>query len=279
MVVTFLTSTNYSESAENLDDSRLRKQCVEAFQILNVLNDLHLIAERLNLPKCPDIELPYLYRQENWVKKVWDEYRECAYYYYYSNGILMKSQKNNPFFTLNQTYILNKHYFIVDTDTIKVLMSPADYRKNYDPNYQKRVRVEKYLYREDVIIKEQGDRIIKLGYAHHPATRMWLGYENSLALYLNAHLDEYYKRSGKYMNIPKRFVWTEIRPWWIKDQLINSHKASLLRKNNDYYKEIFEIDEKYLTLGYVWPFSLTEIMIEELFEDRFHKRLFADVHS
>jgi len=119
--------------------------------------------------------------------------------------------------------------------------------------------------------------VIKLGYANHPAARMWLTYENSLILYLNSHLDEYKIRTGKDMNIPRYTVQSEERPWWITRDLMISHKASLLRKMNNFYRNIFEVEEKYHNHGYIWPSMLSESLANDLINDVFNPGLFAPV--
>ena len=45
MVNLFLTDSDYRKSAKNLDDKRLGKQRVEAFQILTLLQDLNFLAQ------------------------------------------------------------------------------------------------------------------------------------------------------------------------------------------------------------------------------------------
>ena len=49
MVNTFLTSRNWYRSAQRLDNKRLFKQCVEAWQIYLCIRNLHLLAQVLNL--------------------------------------------------------------------------------------------------------------------------------------------------------------------------------------------------------------------------------------
>lgn len=97
------------------------------------------------------------------------------------------------------------------------------------------------------------------GWENHPATKMWEGYIEALKYYFNKVLKEWIKRgfnnSMEFYEIPKKKY---IKfPWWIKfDKLHLTHKASLLRKDYDYYSEKFEIDDElreFMTVGYFWP--------------------------
>lgn len=276
MVTTFLTHEDYSKSAKSLDDLRLKKQCVEAFQLLNVLDDLHEIAKILNLIECPKVDIKDLSKQERWVKLVWNEYKKLPFYYYYCYGSLMKCDRNADFFIIDKTYIQNKHFYVED-DIVNVSITPKDYRKYYDKDYRGRARVEKKFFRNEVIIKDHGDRIIKLGYANHPAARMWLTYEDSLIAYINAHLDEYYFRNNKDMNIPRYKVNNEVRPWWIKRDLIYSHQASLVRKNREYYKDMFILPEIYHRNGYIWPALFNYELAEDLVNEKFNRYHYAPI--
>jgi hypothetical protein len=284
MVTTFLTTEDYHQSAQTLDDLRLKKQCVEAYQLLNVLDDLHLVANKLHLPTCPAVNTQNLIQQEQWVKLVWNEYKRINYYYYFCDRKLMKCDRSTEFFTIDKTYVLDKHFFINKRfdgedgeDEVTVLISPADYRKCFDPNYRGRSRVERTFLRGDILIKDHGDRLIKLGYANHPAARMWLTYEESLIAYLNAHLDEYYRRNGKDMNIPRYRVKDEVRPWWIKRDLLLSHQASLIRKQRSYYENIFTIPDIYHTLGYIWPSMFSAELANDLVNEKFNSDLFSPI--
>lgn len=279
MVTTFLTFEDYRQSALTLDDLRLKKQCVEAMQLLDVLQDLHFVAETLGLPKCPLINLENLLLQDEWVKLVSAEYKQFGYYFYISEGVILKTRKEIPFLIIDSTYVENKHYFF-DGENVQIELKPKDYQKWADPQYNLKSRVTIRLPRDDVIIKERKDRIIKLGYANHPAARMWLTYENSLISYLNAHLDEYFSREGKHMNIPRYEIdlnkSTE-QPWWLRNDLIISNRASLLRKQNSFYKQLFEVEPKYHNLGYIWPAKLSKELAFKLINDIFDPDMFAPV--
>jgi hypothetical protein len=90
------------------------------------------------------------------------------------------------------------------------------------------------------------------GWKNHPAVKMWKGYENALALYMNAMIDEWIARGYK-NTMQKEKIETHPKfPWWFDwEPLHKSHKASLNRKNPEYYH--FDIDSHFMTHGYIWP--------------------------
>ncbi len=92
------------------------------------------------------------------------------------------------------------------------------------------------------------------GWKNHPAVRMWEGYENALALYMNAMIDEWIERG--YKNTMKRVVIIDYKkvkfPWWFHwKALHDSHKASLNRKDPSFYN--FDVDPIFMSHGYIWP--------------------------
>lgn len=76
-------------------------------------------------------------------------------------------------------------------------------------------------------------RPIKLGFIYHPAVLMWLGYDEALKEYINAHIIEWISRG--YKNTLEIYALTttsnERRPDWTNDpKLHENHKAALYRK-------------------------------------------------
>lgn len=103
-------------------------------------------------------------------------------------------------------------------------------------------------------------------YINHPAAKMWKGYVEALKLYFNVSLQEVSKRGFKnslpaYKINPKRLKC----PWWLGYQPFhNSHKASLLRKDKDWYSKKFTVSKKYVENGYIWPSDLNEEQKENI---------------
>lgn len=137
------------------------------------------------------------------------------------------------------------------------------------------------------------------GWVNHPAVLMWKGYSNALKYYFNQITNACVRRGFK--NNMQLYEFTEeqlnnikyqsvqdylqngipieastdkiVFPWWFQwKPLIYSHQASLLRKDNKYYKMSFymfddyEFDhnelKEYLNTGYLWPHKLSKEQIE-----------------
>ncbi len=89
---------------------------------------------------------------------------------------------------------------------------------------------------------------------HHPAVLMWKGYQDALALYYNACLDEWKINRKKNHSYEKIHIVDESHvkmPHWLGDErLHSSHRSNLLRKDEWYdqfgWKESWD-------LPYFWP--------------------------
>ncbi|HEY6540057.1 MAG TPA: MSMEG_6728 family protein [Ktedonobacteraceae bacterium] len=92
-------------------------------------------------------------------------------------------------------------------------------------------------------------------WAHHPAVKMWRGYENALKLYVNVMIAEWVRRGYRntMLYYPVDREADEILlPWWLGDPLFHdSHKSNLLRKFPAYYSQFhWDVPDD---LPYVWP--------------------------
>ncbi len=108
------------------------------------------------------------------------------------------------------------------------------------------------------------------GWRHHPATRMWSGYQEALGAYGLAICREWCRRgysdtcAATILNdlraagvaVPPRSC-AELRragvlpPWLGDEELHRSHRSALLRKDPEWYGERF--DDVPPDLAYVWP--------------------------
>ena len=86
---------------------------------------------------------------------------------------------------------------------------------------------------------------------NHPAVLMWAGYEEALASYMTACIDEWVRRG--YNNNMKRINCDRVKlPFWFGSEVFySSHRSNLLRKNPNWYRQFgwTESDD----LKYVWP--------------------------
>jgi len=97
------------------------------------------------------------------------------------------------------------------------------------------------------------------GWKHHPATRMWAGYEDALALY-GLVMCEAWTAKGFPDTVAPQIV-EELgrrprrnarRPPWLGDEAFHrSHRSNLLRKDPEWYRQWFPDDPD--DLEYVWP--------------------------
>ncbi len=92
----------------------------------------------------------------------------------------------------------------------------------------------------------------KYGWQHHPALQMWRGYEQALALYMNAIITEWVRRGYK-NNIPLNNVQGDVKmpPWLGNARFHASHRSNLLRKDPSYYGQFHWEDPP--DLPYLWP--------------------------
>lgn len=96
---------------------------------------------------------------------------------------------------------------------------------------------------------------ISSGWANHPATRMWRGYEHVLRAYTDACIDEWLARG--YVNnivlptIPPEYPYQGKPPWLGDDRLHSSHRSNLLRKQPSHYNQFGWTDDP--AAPYYWP--------------------------
>ena len=88
------------------------------------------------------------------------------------------------------------------------------------------------------------------GWQHHPAVKMWAGYEYSLAAYFNIVCEEWMSR-GYINNMP---LFTDAKfenPKWLNPQFCKAHRSNLLRKNLEWYSQFnWQVP---FDLPYIWP--------------------------
>lgn len=100
------------------------------------------------------------------------------------------------------------------------------------------------------------------GFVHHPATRMWAGYEWALLLYQEAICLEWVDRgfrdtclaSTQALYFKHRDSGEEYAPKWLgwKD-FHKSHQSNLIRKDPEHYGPLFPGVPN--NLPYIWPAS------------------------
>jgi hypothetical protein len=257
MVNTFLTHPDYEKSAKTLDNKRLGKQRVEAKQILDIIQDLYTISSyydwepfpQLNSKNNKEIADIFIKRGE-WVKIIRKKYISL-------NKRLVYVSRNNKLILKEWSLEKIKEIPKIKSqkEKIEIIGDCVIYK---DSKYK----------RKDIILPHFQERIISLGFGSHPIVKMWIGYEDSLKLYINAHIREWCSRKNKdgknFISTMELYnVKTDNHPWWIYyDDFHYSHKASLLRKEKDrneplWYWNLKEFkfimkNKKLLNMEYIW---------------------------
>ncbi len=96
----------------------------------------------------------------------------------------------------------------------------------------------------------------KAGWQSHPATKMWRGYNECLALYHDRCLEEWRNRGHKhkhsYMILTIQVTANLLEPRWLGNpQFHLSHKSNLIRKYPEYYRPKWpDVPDD---IEYVWP--------------------------
>ena len=90
------------------------------------------------------------------------------------------------------------------------------------------------------------------GWPHHPAPKMWRGYETARAVYKDLCIEEWVRRGYK-NTMKKEGSYGAIRlPGWLgREDIHASHRSNLLKKDPEFYGKFgwTEPDD----LAYVWP--------------------------
>lgn len=90
------------------------------------------------------------------------------------------------------------------------------------------------------------------GWIHHPAVRMWWGYEQALILYRNAMIAEWVRRGFRNtMNVVSLEGAVPLPFWLGNEEFHASHRSNLLRKDSEFYGKFGWKETP--TLKYVWP--------------------------
>jgi 2-cysteine adaptor domain/Pyrimidine dimer DNA glycosylase len=95
---------------------------------------------------------------------------------------------------------------------------------------------------------------------------MWIGYVDALKYYFNCCVDEWVKRGYK-NTLEKYEVKEDVEfPFWFSNKQIHeTMKASLLRKDSEYYSSKISLENPdYINYGYVWVNKLTDVQVESM---------------
>jgi hypothetical protein len=103
-----------------------------------------------------------------------------------------------------------------------------------------------------------------LGWIHHPATKMWKGYESSLAEYGMQMCEEWIARGFQdtlHSEFRQLHDWLPItgNPWWVNNRALHlTHQSNLLFKDWQHYSKHFRVPDD---LPYLWPMPDSEAFL------------------
>jgi hypothetical protein len=242
MVNTFLVRGNYVESARLLNKQRLGKQRVEAQQILTALEQLRFVASRLNLPAFPENTSTPLEDRANWISTVVKTFNvswQCVWI-------------QGPMEIWVPHGVTAPHK---PTSTNLLFRAPDGRVIETKPNKDRTV----VWIGTDCVMSD--DQHITMGFKSHAATKMWLGLEPSLRLYITAVIEEWIRRGCEnnmrtYPPDPTAF-----HPTWATDDspVVRSHKANLIwkeitRAEPRWYQDMPDFVACYQPHpDYIWP--------------------------
>lgn len=88
------------------------------------------------------------------------------------------------------------------------------------------------------------------GWQHHPAVKMWRGYDESLREYLHHIIQEWESRGFNHWSGYPKFQ-ASASPHWLTEEFCSRHRAALFFKDPKWYSQFnwTEIPQ----IDYLWP--------------------------
>lgn len=240
MVNTFLVvEDDPVASATCLDRQRLGKQRVEAYQILNNLDDLGFLADYLGHEAFPT--------GINYSKSVRDAWIQSV----------MSTVKSN----LKAKYI----HVTTNNDVVK--------RGSSGGNRDKRVSNKLVLYNTKPVI--DSGYLISMAFKSHPCTSMWLGFETGLCHYINAHISAWLSR-GYVNNMATYPEAVAVFPSWCQNpDVIDSFRANLMAKEIERFEPLHYMYQQ----PFVDSFANDIQLVEDIYDVfRTHPQLQTEWH-
>jgi hypothetical protein len=215
MVNTFVVDQDFRVSASKLSNSHLGKQRSEAYQILIALNQLRFLAKYLNIPNYPiGIDTPKAQR-EAWIHNVISTFKQSGYSAILIRGDMLIHYRHGE--TLpRKPESGNKLLYDSVSDFIYEVKGVRQKIVAFGPKHT---------------FVLPGEELITTGYRKHPAFCMWLGFEDCLKQYINAHIDVWISRGKN--NTMKKYDVPENCPrpaWTLSADVINNFKCNLVNK-------------------------------------------------
>ena len=214
---TFLVDHDFLTSARKLDKRRLGKQRVEAYQILTILQNLHMLATILQISAFPiqDVTKTKAQRDE-WIHYVLAKFKSTGIK---AIHICIESQ--------TVRYYYNKEEYPIRPTSEEEL----NYQDGVVTHFRRLKRSIKLLNsgpRERFVFPD--DYFITSGWVMNPAVSMWLGFEETLKLYINAHIQAWKERGYRNTMSTYNLVSCSTHPAWIGEDIFTNFKSTLIER-------------------------------------------------
>lgn len=228
MVNTFLVDEDFSLSASRLDMRRLGKQRVEAYQLLILINQYRFLAKYFNIPDYPtSIDTPKDQRV-SWVNLVITTFK--------NSGILALHVRKNLLIEHRSKESLphkckSGNQLLIDNSSGTVFEVKG-----------KRQQIVTQGHWSNFVLP--GEDLITTRIRKHPVVYMWLGFEEALKAYINAHINVWvergYKNTMSTYEVNKNYA----LPNWVSSMdVINNFKSALIQKEIDRNEDAWYIKQ------------------------------------
>lgn len=218
MVNTFLLDLDFRVSASKLDRARLGKQRVEAHQILQTIQQYRFLAHYLGLPDFPvGLDTPKEERR-GWASRVVRAFRLSGL-----TGLLIRGPLVIEYHHGDQLPRRPESGHELHHDPSSGII--------YETKGVKRKVVAVGPWTDFVL---PGDNLITTRIRVHPAIEMWLGFEDALRDYINAHIEKWisrgYENNMETYQVPPSYP----RPaWTYSPEVIRNFRSTLIEREID----------------------------------------------
>jgi hypothetical protein len=261
MVNTFLLDSDFRKSAAKLNWQRLGKQRVEAYQIHLVLVKYRFLASYYNIPDFPVGIETTIQQRETWVAHVMNTFKSSHLdALHVKNGLIIEYPKGS---TLPRVPKSGNHLcYDVSTGIVFETSGKRSKIVSHGPWYQYvqsgilyyisqvQVKSEYYLVPnfgsgQWQISNHKPDLYIVPKMRTGPMINLWLGFEDALKAYTNAHIEEWIhqgrQNNMKFYHLPSD-VYYQRPKWTYSEDVINNFKSTLIEREIERHEDKWYMD-------------------------------------
>lgn len=133
------------------------------------------------------------------------------------------------------------------THSMQTFLPYPDFRESVACLDWRRLGKQRVEAKQILLTLQEGSR-----WQHHPAVRMWRGYERALQRYMNCCIQEWMRRGYRNNMKLARVAGRVKMPWWFGNAEFHaSHRSNLLRKDVQWYGQFGWQESN--DLPYIWP--------------------------